>query len=318
MNSLLFHRGLHGQSRPFRMGYWTQRAWDWRIAFYLFLAGTSGGLIFVELVLRGLGIISERTAVWGGWIGIFLAGFSLAVLFSHLGPGARWRAWNVFRNIRRSWISRGAAIVTLLMALRIVVMLPSIANSLPWSEGTAAGTALRICVMVFALAFIVYSGLVLSSWNSIAFWNSPLLPMLYTGYSFLGGVAALSIIALIAEGTSGLETIGTVLWPLLLALLVGNGFMLSLYVMGMATALLPARESVRRLMRGERRISWWVGVVVVGLVVPTIVLFLPVAGVIGAGTGAITVIIAACVAILIGGYMLRDVVLSVGVYGPPL
>jgi len=32
--------------------------------------------------------------------------------------------------------------------------------------------------MLFAAAFMAYSGLVLSSWNSIAFWNTPLLPIL--------------------------------------------------------------------------------------------------------------------------------------------
>ena len=314
----IFHQGLHAQSRPFRVAYWSQRAWDWRIAFYLFLAGASGGLIFVELVLRGLGIIDERTAVWGGWLGIILAALSLIVLFSHLGPGARWRAWNVFRNVRKSWISRGAVIVTVLMGLRIVVMLPSIASSLPWGDGTAAGTALRICVMVFALAFMVYSGLVLSSWNSIAFWNSPMLPVLYTGYSFLGGVAILPMIALITVGRTGLDSMGTVLWPILLALLLGSGFLLTLYIAGMATASLPARESVRRLTRGEARMSFWLGVVLLGLAAPVVVVALPVSGALGAGTAATAVLVIACACILVGGYVLRDVVLATGVYGPPV
>ena len=61
------NKALHSESRPFRIEFWPQRAWDWRIAFYLFLAGASGGLIFVELLLRELSIIDKKTADWGGW-----------------------------------------------------------------------------------------------------------------------------------------------------------------------------------------------------------------------------------------------------------
>ena len=67
-----------------------QRHWDWKVAFYLYGAGTSAGLIFLELVLRDLGVVDERAALWGMLIGLVLVLLSLAALFDHLGPGARW------------------------------------------------------------------------------------------------------------------------------------------------------------------------------------------------------------------------------------
>ncbi len=312
------HSSLHSQSRPFKVAYWGQRAWDWRIAFYLYLAGSSGGLLFLEIVLRWLGKLDKDTAVWGGWIGIGLAALSLAVLFSHLGPGARWRFWNVVRNMRKSWISRGAAIVAVLMVLRLLVMLPYLSDSIPWGEGTLAGNILRVGVLIFAATFMAYSGLVLSSWGSIAFWNTPLLPVLFTAYSFLGGAAALPIIALIAVGRDAVEALGPVMWPLTLALLAGNTFLLCLYVMGMATSTLPAKESVRRLMKTRRPLAWWLGVIVIGLVLPLVIISAAVAGAIGYSNGAIALLAVALTAILAGGYLLRDTFLSVGVYGPPI
>jgi len=41
-------------------------------------------------------------------------------------------------------------------------------EGLPFAEGTLGGGVLLATVLFFAAAFMVYSGLVLSSWNSIA------------------------------------------------------------------------------------------------------------------------------------------------------
>ena len=297
-----------------------QRHWDWKVAFYLYGAGTSAGLIFLELVLRDLGVVDERVALWGMWIGLVLVLLSLAALFDHLGPGARWAFFYVFRKPRTSWIARGSIIVTVLVFLRIMVLLPSVPgfNELPWGEGTFSGVVLRGSVLIFAAAFMAYSGLVLSSWNSIAFWNTPLLPILYIGYSFLGGMAALPIIVLVLGGEAGLQVAGPVFWPSLLILLLANGFVLLLYVWGMSTGTIPARESVRRLVRGEHCWSFWLGVVGIGLVVPTAVVALILGGGLASGSNLAAVFAAACVAVQVGCFLLRDTILRVGVYGYPV
>ena len=298
----------------------TASHWDWKVAFYLYGAGTSAGLIFLELVLRGLDVVDERTALWGMCVGLVLVLASLAMLFDHLGPGARWRFLYVFRKPRTSWIARGAIIVTVLALLRIMVLLPSVPGfeGLPWSERSLSGILLRGSVLIFAAAFMAYSGLVLSSWNSIAFWNTPLLPILYVGYSFLGGMAALPIIVLTIKGEQTLGTVGAVFWPSLLILLFANGFVLLLYLWGMSTATLPAQESVRRLVRGQQCWSFWIGIVGIGLVLPAVVVSLAMLGELGSGTAATAVLLTACAAVQVGGFLLRDNFLRVGVYGYPV
>lgn len=304
----------------FVMDFQVQRHWDWRVAFYLYGAGTSAGLIFLEVVFRALNLIDETTALYGMWIGLVLALVSLAFLFDHLGPQARWRFFYVFRKPRTSWIARGAVIVTVLVGLRLLLLLPSVPGFewLPLAEETLGGSILRAAVLLFAAAFMAYSGLVLSSWNSVAFWNTPMLPMLYVGYSFLGGMAALPVIATLTGGTSEISNLGPVIWPFLLALLLGNGFGLLLYIWGMSTASLPCRESVRRLVRGDQQLSFWAGTVGIGLLVPLIAVSLVVGGQLELGTASTFVLVAACLAVQIGGYLLRDNVLRVGVYGEPL
>jgi polysulfide reductase chain C len=211
-------------------------------------------------------------------------------------------------------------IVTILVLLRLLVALPTLpgAGGLPWAEGTAAGDALRVLVLVFALAFMVYSGVVIASWNAVAFWNSPLVPVLFVGFSFLGGMAALPIIALAVEGLEAMDELGTVAWPLVVALLLGNALVLGLYLHGMSTATRPARVSVRLLLRGSARARFVGGVLGVGLALPTLLVGLQVAGALGTGTAAALVLVVAVAAIEVGGYLLRDTILRAGVYGPPV
>jgi protein NrfD len=305
---------------PFTLELRAQCHWDWKVAFYLYGAGSSAGLIFLELLLRRWKVIDEATALWGMWIGLVLALVSLAFLFSHLGPGARWRFLYVFLKPRTSWIARGAFIVTVLVLLRILILLPTVPGftGLPWGEETTAGALLRAGAMLFAAAFMAYSGLVLSSWNSIAFWNTPLLPVLYIAYSFLAGLGALPLIVLATHGGEKLGAVGSLFWPSLLLLLALNGFLLLIYIWGMATATVAARESVRRLVSGEHRWSFWIGVVGVGLVLPFAMIGLATGQELANNPASALWLATACGAIQVGGFLLRDSFLRVGVYGYPV
>ena len=313
--------GAHGFGETeFIVDLQAQRHWNWQVAFYLYGAGTSAGLIFLEVVLRGIGVVDEETALWGMWSGLGLALVSLGFLFDHLGPRSRWGFFYAFRRPRTSWTARGATTMTVLVLLQILVLLPSVRGfeGLPWDEGTLGGIILRGAILLFAVAFMAYSGLVLSSWNSIAFWNTPALPILYVGYSFLCGMAALLLVELITGWGKGLGIVGPVLWPYLLALLLGNAFVLLVYVWGMSTGTLPARESVRRLVRGEHRRSFWAGTVGVGLVLPTLVVAFAASGQLGTDTATMFLLVVTCVAIQVGGFLLRDNILRVGIYGYPV
>ena len=86
----------------------------------------------------------------------------------------------------------------------------------------------------------------------------------------------------------------------------------------MATATVPARESVRRLLHGGVGWSFWIGAVGIGLLFPTAIVALAVGDVMERGAAAATLFTAAGVAVLLGGFLLRDNVLRVGVYGPPV
>ncbi len=88
--------------------------------------------------------------------------------------------------------------------------------------------------------------------------------------------------------------------------------------MGMSTATRTTRVSVRMLTRGPVRARFVVGVVVLGLLAPAAIVALRLAGILGDDAGPAFVLAAAALAIQVSGFFLRDAVLRVGVYGPPL
>lgn len=314
-------REAHGNvGRPFDLAYPVQRHWGAKVAFYLYLGGTGAGLVFLEVLLRWWGILDAWTAGIGMWIGLALAILSALAIFDHLGPVSRWNAHFAFRNLRRSWISRGVTMLFVLLALRLLLALPTLpgAHGLPWAEGTPVGDALRVVVLVFAFAFMAYTGLVISTWNSIAFWNTPLVPVLFTGFSLLGGLVALPAIAWIANGPPAAHTVFGFMLSTMLVLLATDAAMLGLYLYGMSTATRPARASVAMLLRGTVSRRFVGGTVALGLIAPALV-FVPAAlGAISCSNATAPLFFAAIGAVQLGGYFLRDAILRAGVYGPPV
>ncbi len=314
-------RHAHGNiGRPFDLGFPVQQHWGAKVAFYLYLGGTGSGLVFLEVLFRWQGDLDGRTAAVGMWIGLAFAVLSALAIFDHLGPVSRWSAYFAFRNMRTSWIARGVTMLFVLLALRLLLALPSLpgAEGLPWAEGTALGDVLRALVLVFAFAFMAYTGLVISSSNAIAFWNTPLVPVLFVGSSLLGGLMALPAVGWIAGGPAAMHTVGTIAFPYAAQVLAVDALLLALYVYGMSTTTRPARVSVGMLLRGTLRRRFIGGAVVLGLVLPAVVLVPQAIGALTCTVDTAWIFLAAVAAVQAGGYFLRDAVLRAGVYGPPV
>ena len=66
----------------------------------------------------------------------------------------------------------------------------------------------------------------------------------------------------------------------------------------------------------EHRRSFWAGTV--GVVLPTLVVAFAASGQLGTDTATTFLLVVTCVAILVGGFLLRDNILRVGIYGCPV
>jgi formate-dependent nitrite reductase membrane component NrfD len=285
----------------FIIGFKTQKWWGTLAAIDFFLGGTGAGTFILSMYL---GIPSGMLL---GWIAVALGAIALLV---DLGRPDRFiRAYS---QVGRSWISRGVVFTMIFLIFGILRMAPEWLTGLPWGGSTGLGTAIGIVATLGALGVMMYTGLLLSQSPSIPFWNTTLLPLLFTLYGFTCGAGVLLTLSPVLGGSAGSYrsaiTVGVALLSTSLAFLW-------IYVLTMATSTVAARESVRILVKGGLSILFLVGVTVVGLVVPIILT----ASVYLAGSETATTSAAPVVAgilVLIGGYIFRYSVLKAGVYPP--
>ncbi len=280
----------------FALEWRSQTHWSWRVALDLFSGGLGAGLFLISL---------WAGSPLGAWIAVALVAFAGLVLLSHLGHPTRF--WRAFARAKSSWISRGAIYMTLFIILAALALLTGGAAQSPWQALGGLGKTLAVLAAIAAVLVMVYPGFVLAASPSIPFWNSPLLPVLFAGFSVAGGVLMLALVgevpAAVAKTVPGLAL---TFLGLCLVLLFFH-----LEIMKRSTA--AAQESVQWLMRGRLAGLFLFGVIGVGLVLPAVLLGIGLA----MDAPAIWMQVAAVPA-LVGGLLFRQSLLKAGIYGPPV
>jgi formate-dependent nitrite reductase membrane component NrfD len=299
-----------------------QTEWGLVIAGYLYLGGLGAGAFLLAVVLDWLGFrLPALTAAWSGsgvdwaafWTlwGPLVVAFGAALLIVHLG-----RNWRLFFtacfNPRGSWLARGFLILTAFILVGVACLALSIFAPDWVAEGGAAWRTLQAIGVAFAFATAAYTGLLLRSMKYIPAWRTMALPTLFVVSALSCGAMALALTVMIhglLAGVAGLNeatlhalsNIERVLLPLELVVL-------AVYVRVLQRGRPEAALSARMLLHGERRAAFWVLVVAVGLLFP---LSLEIAYAFAPGAPAVPAV--GAVAVLIGGLVLRHLVLAVGV-----
>lgn len=266
----------------------TAQTWDWKIAGYLFLAGTGAGafLIAVGGNLAQAGAY-QALAQAVAFLGVVLVGLGALLLIADLGYKLRF--WRVMSN-PTSLISIGSWLIAGFLLSGLAYGLWPGSKMLAWlGVVTAIGTA-------------GYTGVLLGVVKARPFWNTPLLPVLFLVSSLSTGIALVLITARWAVLPAA-----TWLAPSDLGLLVLEAVLVGFYLLIMAQSTVTAVRSAREVLWGRWRIWFWVGTVLIGLLLPLAIL-------IWGGAGRWPVL-AACL-VLAGGACLRYWVLRAGARRP--
>lgn len=258
------------------------------IALYLFLAGAGGGAFLigsaVDLVLRfrlgaGRGWFARVSAVTdaGLVLGPVLVLASAAFLVLDLGVPEK--ALYLFTASTQSLLTAGAWGIVLFAATAAgALVLGAAAGDGEGDEaepGFSGRVALRIvelaCSLVatgLALFVVVYSGLFLSAYPSLPFLHTPWIPVLFVASAFTTGLAALMACAFFRQQVPGVpEAVHSLL--LVDAALVGVE--LAVLIGFLAASLAegqPAAGAALTLLSGPLAPAFWLGIVLLGLVVP--------------------------------------------------
>lgn len=295
-----------------------QNVWGPLLAWYLFLAGAGAGAYLVGVAAGRLGEKYRALVKPGIFLGAPLVALGSLLLVVDLGNPLR--APLAFLRPQSSMISLGIIVISVFIVLGALHIAALLFKQVKLSEG-----ALRWLGTInafFALGTAIYTGLLLGVVKAVPFWNTPMLPLLFLVSAVSTGTGAVLLAvglwrwvtpkaveaeqAEVTESVHGLSRIdvGFVVTELLVL------FFLILIMVGSRST---AAESARYVVTGGYAAAFWLGVVVIGLVVPAVLEAwtltrgkgLSVARLLDMG-----VVVGLC--LLVGGIVLRYTILAAG------
>ena len=294
--------------------------WEWHVAVYLFLGGLVAGMMIFSawFRLRKYPNMGRAIAIVD-LLSMPLLGFGLLLLWLDLAR--RWNAWRFYATFQASspmswgaWILLFAFLVLFIRILTHIAAPPSAspANLIGrivrpfWRLGAAVGGWFSRLNLIWDAVTILlgvglgaYTGFLLSTIPARPLWDSPMLPVLF----LVSGLAAgLAVFVLLLPSGQGSKMAAMALVVGLVEVAAVAGYLLTLAV---------GTEATRRaldLLLNNYALAFWGGVVLLGLLVPLAIEFLEVRR----RHLSPALVRAAPLLILIGGLILRFVVLYAG------
>lgn len=258
--------------------------WGWEVSAYVWTKAVSAGAFLIPFLFLKLFALDvpETVRQTGAALAIVFLGITGLLLVKDLGKPHRF-LYVLLRPQWKSWLVRGAYIITgygLILSLWWAATLTGIESVLPFLEWTG---------VVFAVLTAVYTAFLFAQAKGRDFWQSPMLGLHMILHSVMAGIAIFAIAGLFlsdnAEWLKNLRAITIVALSLSLITLA-----IELWT---AHTTDDAKATIEIIARGRFRVPFWAGMVFVGNVLPLILLF----------SGLTGVVALAGVLILIGLYI---------------
>lgn len=156
-----------------------QHNWDWRAAANFIFGGAGGGLLLAASLAAGGGAEVRLAAA----LGMLLIGLGLTCVWFEIGRP--WRALNVYRHIRSSWMTREAAFAPLVFAAGGAYV-----------TGMLASAAVLLVAGFCGVGFLYSQGRILASDKGIPAWRHPRCLPLVVATGLTEGMAFLALFPL--------------------------------------------------------------------------------------------------------------------------
>jgi len=245
----------------------------------------------VGILMDWLGNVPDGLRLFVLWGPVLVA---VGALFLVLKLGVKRRFLNTVLNPMSSWLSRGFYILSCCIVFGminlILALLPYLEpyihitiNLWPW-----LATTLDILAFIFSLGTAIYTGILIMSVKYVPFWDTWLLPSLYTVSALSTGAMAITLatkafnliitapglpewlatILIIKDefpdglaGTlTGIEQVLVIIEIIVLVLYLVRGYRAGEYGM----------FSVKLLLSGRLKYAFWAGIVVCGFFLPMV------------------------------------------------
>jgi formate-dependent nitrite reductase membrane component NrfD len=256
------------------------------------------------------------TAFWAGilgWVGI--AVFKLPLHAFYLGKWYRfWRAFPPFSNAwKTSWFARGISMTMIFLAFGALQL---IMQGLIAYDVSSSGTVwtfnyiFMVLAGIFGVMTAIYCGFAMSYCKSVPFWNTGLLPLVFLLMGVADGLALTMAVGLVTgvHVTEVAESATRIM-------LIINSMVILTYLVNANYQSETAELSVKELVRGHVAWVFWLGIVLLGILIPFVI---SVASYFTGQEATLGLLIFAIVAHTIGAFSLKYGVLKVGIYRPLL
>jgi formate-dependent nitrite reductase membrane component NrfD len=252
--------------------------WGWEIAIYLFLGGFTAGL----LVLSGAARWRSGTAPRGtpgfalassGLPAVGLAAISLGMLALLLDLSHKLYVWRLYLTVQpRSPMSWGAWILLVVYPVLLAgvaldppaalrARIPALARLVRWADDPRVRPGLGAVSIAAGVALGIYTGILLSSLGARPLWSSGLLGPLFLVSGLSTGAAFAHLCSPVPAERAQLLRLDN----LLIAVELG---LIALYLIGLGSASAAHATAARLVVGGPYTAVFWVGVVLLGLILP--------------------------------------------------
>lgn len=236
--------------------------WGPIIAWYLFLAGLGAGAFIAAAFLRWRhpGAVNMRRA--GLLIAPVAVGIGLVLLMVDAEAGLHHpvRFFYLLTNFN-SVMTWGVVFLGLFMAVSLAAAVLDLLKKNVPSWLYIVGTALAVCVAA-------YTGALLGVCRTYPLWNNALLPVLFLVSALSAGMASVLLVAVVRHAEE-FNMVGVMKKFHFCLPIVELALVASLCFVTASNS--PAGwESVAAMLSGDWAVAFWVGLVGVGLVLPTV------------------------------------------------
>ena len=284
----------HLVGNSFKLGYRFQRYWDTSMALAFFFAEVGTGLFLVSFYFN---------FVAGMIVGLVITG-TLKPYFhlSHMGVPSK--SWQAILRPDRSWVSRGALAIGVLVGFGVLHVLNlSIGFEASFGLPAVVGKAVGYVALAGALTVVCYQGMAMSDSESLTLWASKLLPVSSICYALTAGTMTALAIGWDAFGEAQrAELLNAAMILLVVDILVVVGILLR--AKGKSRG---GEFSVELLTKGEYARYFGNLVFIVGLILPLGILV---------ATGTRQAELAATLLMLVGFFAFRVLMFKAAVFEP--
>lgn len=265
---------VSGRNIPFIDPY--LNIWHWQIPLYLFLGGLAAGIMFFAglFMIIGKEKEMETTVKWATFLVPVALVLGLFALFLDLKHQLYF--WRLYTTVRiESPMSWGAWTLMFITPLSFVWVATYMKEAIPnWSwkfniidQMVAFAVKYRKvmawAMMMLAIVLGVYTGILLSAFNARPLWNTSILGPLFLVSGLSTGLATIMWMSKSHYERSVLSKID-------LALIAVELFLIVHLFMGFLAATEVQIEAAQLFLGGEFTTTFWVFVVILGLIFPAI------------------------------------------------